>query len=136
MITESYGVSCYIEHDDNGQYHMECDMQTNDREVYSEYNGNDFVSGLNSIMDDIQAQMLAKPEPELKEKSLEEQVEYLEKLVNDLRDEKAELTNKINQLTINNQKNKKKADEDNLTEYFRKLFSNYYDDSLDYSKYL
>ena len=59
MVTDSYSASCYIENND-GQYHMECDMQTDDREVYSEYDGDDFIVGLNTLMTDLQKQMLAE----------------------------------------------------------------------------
>lgn len=98
---ESYSASCYIENND-GQYHMECDMQADDKNVYSEYDGKDFAEGLNTLLDDIWAQMIAEPEPEPKEEpkelSLEDQVAYLTDMVNRLRDEKAELVNELNNL--------------------------------------
>ena len=101
MVTDSYSASCYIENND-GQYHMECDMQTDDREVYSEYDGDDFIVGLNTLMTDLQKQMLTEPEPEPKEMSLEEQVKYLQGLVDDLQKEKTYLINQVNNLTSYN----------------------------------
>lgn len=97
MITDSFSASCYVENKD-GQYHMECDMQTDDYSAYSEYDGDSFVVGLNSIMDDLQEQIISKSEPEPKEMTLEERVAYLQDLVDTLREDKANLTNEINEL--------------------------------------
>lgn len=106
MITESYSASCYIENKD-GQYHMECDLQTDDYTAYSEYDGNSFVTGLNALMNDIQTQALKKPEPKSEEEVLKEKILYLESLVNDLRNEKIDLINKIDKLESKNNFTKK-----------------------------
>lgn len=97
MITDSFSASCYVENNE-GQYHIECDMQTDDYSAYSEYNGDNFVTGLNNIMDDLQKQIMSKPKPEPKEMTLEEKVVYLQNLVNSLREDKANLINEINKL--------------------------------------
>jgi len=106
MITESYSASCYIENKD-GQYHMECDLQTDDYTAYSKYDGDNFVTGLNVLMNDIQAQALKKPEPKSEEEILKEKILYLESLVNDLRNEKTDLINKIDKLESKNNFTKK-----------------------------
>lgn len=106
MITESYSASCYIENKD-GQYHMECDLQTDDYTAYSKYDGDNFVTGLNVLMNDIQAQALKKPEPKSEEEILKEKILYLEGLVNDLRNEKTDLINKIDKLESKNNFTKK-----------------------------
>lgn len=96
MITDSYSASCYIENND-GTYHMECDMSVGEKNFYSKYEGENFVDGINIMMDSLTKQLYEKPEPELM--SLEDRVKYLEELVTTLKDEKADLINKVNELT-------------------------------------
>ena len=44
MITNSYSASCYIENND-GEYHIKCDMGTDKGDFHSQYDGKDFVFG-------------------------------------------------------------------------------------------
>lgn len=101
MITNSYNASCYIDNED-GQYHIECEVNSNGKNICSCYDGNSFVDGLNQIMNDVSVQMLKEPDP--KPETLEEKVARLEELVKQLQNEKAELNNTINFL-----KNDKKS---------------------------
>ena len=121
MITDSYSASCFIESKD-GQYHMECEMISGDKEAYSDYDGTNFIGGLNQIMDDLTIQMLEEPEPEPEFEPLtqEERIEYLEGLVKDLRDEKADLINRLNE-------NDKVQDDsaNNVTKHTDKYLNNY-----------
>ena len=139
MVTDSYSASCYIENND-GQYHMECDMQTDDREVYSEYDGDDFIVGLNTLMTDLQKQMLAEPEPEPKEMSLEEQVKYLQGLVDDLQKEKTDLINQVNNLTSYNnsyiKKDEKNLYNDNIKKYLKDIYKSIYGTDEGFSSWL
>jgi ribosome-associated translation inhibitor RaiA len=107
MITDSFSASCYVKND-NGKYHVECDMKTNDGDVFSACDGDNFVTCLNTLMDDIQGQLEEKAKP--KKMTLEEQVVYLTNLVNDLKDDKAALVNEINALKANKEeKNENKS---------------------------
>ena len=139
MVTDSYSASCYIENND-GQYHMECDMQTDDREVYSEYDGDDFIVGLNTLMTDLQKQMLAESEPEPKEMSLEEQVKYLQGLVDDLQKEKTDLINQVNNLTSYNnsyvKKDEKNLYNDNIKKYLKDIYKSIYGTDEGFSSWL
>ena len=139
MTTDSYVASCYIENID-GQYHMECDMQTDDREVYSEYDGDDFIVGLNTLMTDLQKQMLAESEPEPKEMSLEEQVKYLQGLVDDLQKEKTDLINQVNNLTSYNnsyvKKDEKNLYNDNIKKYLKDIYKSIYGTDEGFSSWL
>lgn len=83
----SYSASCYIDNVD-GQYNMDCYMNYDDKEIHAKYDGENFVDGLNKIMDDMMAQMFEEPEPE---ESLEEKVARLEKLVDQLQTENESL---------------------------------------------
>lgn len=100
MITDSYSASCYIESKD-GKYHMECEMNYGDKEIYSDYDGNSFIDGLNTIMDDMTIQMF-EPEPEPQpEESLEDKVARLEDLVVQLQAENDDLNDYIESLEDN-----------------------------------
>jgi len=92
---DSYVASCYIENND-GQYHMDCDMQINDKSVYAEYSGTNFVEGINSLMDDLTKQMSAKSEPQM---TPEEKIESLQKQIEELNKENGKLKDKINNLS-------------------------------------
>lgn len=137
MITDSYSASCYIEND-NGQYHMECEMISDDKEIYADYDGDDFVNGLNEMMSSLTEQMFTEPEPKSEPETLEEKVTRLENLVEQLQKENKELRNSndnnSNSSNEENQNNYKIDDaikclEDNLKNYINDL-----DLDLDQSK--
>ncbi len=97
MVKDSYSTYCYIENKD-GQYHIECDMNYGDKKIYSDYNGDNFIDGLNSIIDDITAQV-SEPEesPEDKIARLENSIaklqaenNYLNEYIKNLKDNKHE----------------------------------------------
>ena len=122
MITDSYVASCYIENID-GQYHIECEMTAGDKKVYADYDGENFVDGVNEIMTDVTAQILKEPEPK-PEESLEEKVVRLENLVAKLQEENNGLNSTINNLTKKNKECVKESYEDNLNktvDYFNNL---------------
>lgn len=135
MVTDSYSVSCYIENK-NGQYHIECDMISEDEEFYSDYDGDNFVDGLNKIMVDMTEKMLAEPEPE----TLEEKVVRLENLVTQLQAENADLNDYINNLTSDceNDCEKESKDKDNhineAVKNFEEAVDNYINNSKVYDK--
>lgn len=106
-MMDSYNASCYVENND-GQYHMECEINYDGKEIYSDYDGNNFVNGLNTIMDDLEAQIALIPEQEEEEeKSLEEQIICLTEKINQLQDEKKSLNEEIKKLKSNQQKQRK-----------------------------
>lgn len=90
-MTNSYNASCYVESND-GQYHMECEMSYDGKEIYSDYDGNNFIDGLNAIMDDMTAQMFKS------EESLEDKVVRLEDLIAKLQAENNYLNEYIKNL--------------------------------------
>ena len=91
----SYSASCYIENND-GDYTMKCDMQTEDKDIHSEYQGKNFVEGLNTLLDDLTAKMTAEPEPEpAKVTDPEDEVKHLSGIVERLYQEKIQLQNEI-----------------------------------------
>ena len=118
MITNSYNAFCYLENDD-GEYHIECDMQADDCFAYADYTGDNFVDGINSVMNQLTAQMTAEPEledeyeDEENELTDEERLSYLEGVIDklhdqisELRDQNAELKNALNTKVeeVNNKK--------------------------------
>ena len=127
MITNSYNASCYIDNED-GQYHIECEVNSNGKNIYSYYDGSSFVDGLNQIMNDVSTQMLKEPDTEPEPETLEEKVVRLEELVKQLQNEKVELNNTINNLknnkTINyNYKEKIKTSNDTLENILNDLLN-------------
>ena len=142
MITDSYSASCYIENND-GQYHMECDMQTNDKDAYAEYDGDDFVTGLNTLMDELTKKMFEEPEQEKEPETLEEKVIRLEELVDELLQENHELNETINNLTSDKCNCKKDNDDkiDDIVKHLKDTMEDYlnnskitYDDLYKWSK--
>ena len=130
MITDSYSASCCIENKD-GQYCMECKMNYGDKEIYSSYEGKNFLDGVNFIMDDINAQML-KPEPEPQpEESLEDKVVRLENLVSQLQAKNDDLNDYIDTLESISKKdsNKKQKIDDNIKQFLDEFM-----DSDDFNK--
>lgn len=91
----SYIASCYIENND-GQYHMDCDMQINDKSAYAEYNGTNFVDGINFLMNDLTKQMSTKSKSQM---TPEEKIEFLQKQVETLNEENKSLKDTINNLS-------------------------------------
>lgn len=122
MITDSYSASCYVENN-NGQYHMECDMISGDKEVYADYDGKSFVDGLNKIMNDLTAKIIEKPQP--KPQTPEEKIDSLEKLVKQLQDENKKLSALVNNTNVKNDKTEKFKNNDYIEDILNKYFSNY-----------
>lgn len=138
MTTDSYVASCYIENID-GQYHMECEMVTGDKKIYADYDGKNFVDGVNEIMTDITAQMLKEPEP--KPQTPEEKIDSLEKLVKQLQDENKKLSALVNNTNVKNNDTMEKfkdnddyikdiLNNDNVKDILNKYFDNYDLESL------
>ena len=101
MITDSYSASCFIENKD-GEYHMECDMLSDGKAIRSCYDGDNFVDGLNTIMDSLAQQLMEKPEPEPEPEptaeDAESRIKHLEETVEKLKQENRELNNIIDDL--------------------------------------
>lgn len=95
MIHDNYSASCFVEYA-NGEYRIESDIWTEDKEAYAEYTGDNFVEGINSILDELaEAMKEPEPEPEPKTKTFEEQNTYLNNLVLNLREQNARLANEL-----------------------------------------
>ena len=103
MVADSYCATCYIEND-NGTYHMECDMTCGDKPIFSKYDGEDFIDGLNQMMNDMTEQMTNMFEKEVKEETPEEKIVRLEGIIDQLKAENEDLVKIIND--FNNDKNK------------------------------
>lgn len=125
MITDSYSASCYIENS-NGQYHMECEMISGDKEIYADYDGKSFVDGLNQIMNDLTTKMIEKPQ------TPEEKIDSLEKLVKQLEDENKKLSALVNNSNVKNDDTmeKFKDNDDNVKDILSKYFDDYDLESL------
>lgn len=109
----SYSACCYIENND-GDYTIKCDMQTEDKDIHSEYQGKNIVEGLNSLLDDLSAKMAAEPEPEPENVTdPEDEVKRLSGVVERLYQEKIQLQNEIIDLKKANQiQNQRQQDAD------------------------
>ena len=119
MINNSYSASCYIENN-KGQYHIECDMQTDNAACYAEYDGDSFVDGFNYIIDELTVQINeASVEPEPEPQSTEDRIKSLEQMVYDLREERAALVNELQQYK---NKNTEKQAYRHSNEYYNDLF--------------
>lgn len=134
MVTDSYSASCYIEND-NGQYHMECEMISDDKEIYADYDGDDFVNGLNEMMSSLTEQMFAEPEPKSEPETLEEKVIRLENLVEQLQKENKELRNFNDNSNSSNEENQNNYKIDDAIKCLEDNLKNYINDlDLDQSK--
>lgn len=118
MVNDSYNASCYIENNE-GRYHIECDMQTDDASCYAEYNGDSFIDGFNYIMDELTAQINeANAEPKSEPQSAEDKIKSLEQMVYDLREERTALVNELKQYKSAEKKTYHDSDE-----YYNDLFN-------------
>ena len=130
MMTDSYSVSCFIDNDE-GQYHVECEMAYDDKKIHSSYDGDDIVNGLNDIAEDVAAQMFKAEEP--KEESPEEKIIRLENLVAKLQEENNGLNSTIDSLT---KKNKECANNlNNAVDYFNNFVNNFMSEKDGIKKY-
>ena len=126
MITDSYSASCYVKNE-NGKYQMACDMTSNNKQFSSSYDGEDFIDGLNKIMEDLNEQMLAestKSDQEPEQETLEDKVARLEGLVEQLQKENARLTDYIDE-----QYNKNNYKIDDAIKSFEDIMQNYFDEN-------
>ena len=140
MITDSYNASCFIEND-GGKYHIECAITSKDKEVYSDYDGDNFIDGVNEIIADLTEQFFKEPEPKQedvsKEELLENKITQLEDLVTKLQAENKKLTDIVNNFSIKKTDNKKV---DKATKDFNNAVNNFinnnnqkdYDDLYDW----
>lgn len=132
MITDSYNASCFVEND-NGKYHIECTIASKDKEAYSDYDGDNFIDGINEIIADITEQFFKEPESEdvNKEELLENKVAQLEDLVVQLKTENKKLADIINNFSI--KKNDSNKEDDKVSEAV-KNFNNVINDFINNQK--
>ena len=87
-----YTATCFVKND-NGKYHMECDMNYDKKHFYADYDGDNFEDGMNTIIEDISEQMTPK-KTETTVEVLEDRIANLEATIQRLQVENAKLKNK------------------------------------------
>lgn len=128
MIQDNYSASCFVEYTD-GEYRIESDIWTEDKEAYAEYTGDNFVEGINAILDEL-AEAMKEPEPEPKTKTLEEQNAYLNNLVLDLHEQNAKLAN---ELKFYKSQQSSEINNDRLTDLLETIIDDIYNNYRSYS---
>lgn len=123
MVADSYCATCYIEND-NGTYHMECDMTCGDNSepIFSCYDGEDFINGLNVMMSDMSRQMADLVAEETKEETPEEKIARLEKAIKQLETENKDLTKIINDFNNNEKNTRCQCRQSNVPDYLLNIF--------------
>lgn len=135
MITDSYNASCFVEND-GGKYHIECVIASKDKEVCSDYDGDNFIDGINEIIADVTEQFFKEPEQKQedtgKEELLENKVIQLENLVAKLQAENKKLMDIINSFSIKKANDKKEDDKaDKAIKNFNDAVNNFINNQKD-----
>lgn len=110
-------------------------MISDDKEIYADYDGDDFVNGLNEMMSSLTEQMFAEPEPKSEPETLEEKIARLENLVEQLQKENKELRNSSDNSNSSNEENQNNYKIDDAIKCLEDNLKNYINDlDLDQSK--